>query len=117
MNQNVGPKLYTKSLELNMIEQFKDLRVRVKTRKPEISGSFNGILRALGAEMDRKSGINDEFGKNTGPITYEEAENIDNLLENIKFICSEVKNDKHYYGMLRELSDEIISKHGKYGDK
>jgi len=99
-----------------MIEQFKDLRARVKTRKPEISGSFNGILRALGAEMDRKSGINDDFGTNTGPIAYEEAEKIDNLLGNIKLICSEVKNYKHYYGMLWELSDEITIKHGKFGE-
>lgn len=95
MNQNVGPKLYEKAAKQNMIEQLKELRSNVKAiRGIEIGGGFNGILMALGAEMDRKIGRENDWYKKTGSIAYEQAMNINNLLENIKLICSEVKSEK-----------------------
>jgi hypothetical protein len=107
------------AVKQNMIEQLKELRRNVKAiRGSEIGGGFNGILMALGAEMDRKNGVpNNWNNKRTAPIAYEQAMDIDNLLENIKLICSEVKSEKHYFGMLKELASKMTSNHGKYGDR
>jgi len=118
MKQNVGPKLYEMAVKENMIEQLKELRSNVKAiRGSEIGGGFNGILMALGAEMDRKNGVPNNWYKRTAPIAYEQAMDIDNLLENIKLICSEVKSEKHYFGMLKRLAVEMTSNHGEYGDR
>ena len=117
MKQNVGPELYEMAVKQNMIEQLKELRSNVKAIRGKIDGGFNGILMALGAEMDRKNGVSNNWYKRTAPIAYEQAMDIDNLLENIKLICSEVKSEKHYFGMLKELASKMTSNHGKYGDR
>ena len=118
MNQNVGPKLYELAVKQNMIEQLKELRSNVKAiRGSEIIGGFNGILMSLGAEMDRKIGRGNDWYNKTGPTAYEQTMNIDNLLENIKLICSEVKSEKNYFGMLKELAIEMTLNHGKFGDR
>ncbi|RPJ72297.1 MAG: hypothetical protein EHM20_13945 [Alphaproteobacteria bacterium] len=84
----VGPILYKKALENGMIDQFKDLRIKVKnirnSQDNPISGNFNGIFWALGREMDRQNGKPYGYGSRTGPIAYEEALKIGNLMENIK---------------------------------
>lgn len=123
----VGPILYQKAVENGMIAQFKELRINVKNSRdlqddPSISPSFisgtmNGILRALGNEMDRQEGINNLADQRTGPIAYNETKKIGNLIENIKKICAEVNPEKHYSGMLRELAKYITLHHGEFGDK
>ena len=119
MNQNVGLKLYEIAVEQNLIEHLKELRSNVKAiRGSDIDGGFNGILMALGAEMDRKNGVSNNWNNGkTAPVAYEQAMDIDNLLENIKLICSKVESEKHYFGMLEELAFEMTTNHGKYGDR
>jgi len=119
MNKNVGLELYEAAIRRNMINQLKELRRNVKAiRGNEIEGGFAGILMALGAEMDRKNGINNKWSNNkTAPIAYEEATKIDNLLKNIEQICSEVNGEKHCFGMLKELAIEFTQRHGKFGEQ
>ncbi len=116
--RTVGLRLYEVAVaKQNMIEQLKELRKNVKTiLGNEIDGGFVGILRALGAEMDRKNGLNNKWDEKTGPKAYEEATKIDNLLENIQKICSEVDTERHYFGMLRQLGFEIAHRHGQFGE-
>lgn len=116
--RKVGLKLYEAVVKLNMIEQLKELRRKIKViRVDEIEGGFVGIFMALGAEMDRKNGLKNKWDENTGPIAYEESTKIDKLIENIQLICSKVDRDRHYFGMLRQLGFEMAQKHGKFGER
>jgi hypothetical protein len=57
MDEITGPVAYQIAGELGLIEKLKELRRRVKEeRGDEIDGTFNGILRALGSEMQRRHG-------------------------------------------------------------
>lgn len=113
---NIGIKLYEAAEKLNMIKQLKELRRNVKViRGDEIEGGFVGILMALGAEMDRKNKSKNEWDEKTGPIAYEEATKIDDLLKNIELIC--LNSGKHYFGMLRQLGFEMTQKHGRFGER
>jgi hypothetical protein len=115
---SVGPSLYQKAKENNLLQDIYDLRNNVKNRRdleqipgitPSfISGSLTGILRALGNEMDRRiKGINKTMDGRTGPIAYEEAEKIDKLIGGLQKICAEVNPSKNYSGMLSELGKQI----------
>ncbi len=118
MIENHGEKLYELVVELNLIDQIKNLRKNVHAiRGNEISGGFNGILRALGAEMERKNGIDNKWDTITGPYAYEQADKIDDLLINIQSICLEINSEKDYFGMLKQLALEMTSKHGKFGNR
>lgn len=60
MDEITGPVAYDIAKEMGLIEKLKELRERVKEeRGDEIKGSFNGVLRALGSEMQRRHG---EYG-------------------------------------------------------
>jgi len=123
----VGPQLYEESLKRGMIEKFKLLRINVtKNRNIQndnritpnfISGGFNGIFWALGCEMDRKKGIDNSVHMRTGPIAYEEAMKIENLVQNLEDICAVVNPTKNYSGMLRELGKVVTEKHGTKGER
>ncbi|MGB2728432.1 MAG: hypothetical protein WBC40_06865 [Halobacteriota archaeon] len=57
MDEKNGPVAYREAEALGLIDKLKILRQRVKEeRGDEIGGSFNGILRALGSEMQRRHG-------------------------------------------------------------
>ena len=57
MDEKTGPVAYREAETLGLIDELKKLRQRVKEeRGDEIDGSFNGILRALGSEMQRRHG-------------------------------------------------------------
>ena len=57
MDEKTGPVAYREAEALGLIDELKKLRQRVKEeRGDEIDGSFNGILRALGSEMQRRHG-------------------------------------------------------------
>ena len=57
MDEKTGPVAYREAEALGLIDELKKLRHRVKEeRGDEIDGSFNGILRALGSEMQRRHG-------------------------------------------------------------
>lgn len=113
---NVRTPLYEASRIHGMIEPLKELRKNVKASRGEIKGSFNGILTALGAEMDRRNGkINDMNNKITGPIACDEAKKTI-LFKNIENICFEVDSSKNYCGMLRELAKEMTANHGIFGE-
>ena len=57
MDEKTGPVAYREAEALGLIGKLKILRQRVKEeRGDEIDGSFNGILRALGSEMQRRYG-------------------------------------------------------------
>ena len=57
MDEKTGPVAYREAEALELIDKLKILRQRVKEeRGDETDGSFNGILRALGSEMQRKHG-------------------------------------------------------------
>lgn len=59
MDEKTGPVAYQEAKALGLIDNLKKLRQRVKEKRGnEISGTFNGILRALGSEMDRRDGSN-----------------------------------------------------------
>lgn len=117
MIESHGKKLYELVVDRNMIDDLKDLRKKTHAiRGNAISGGFNGILRALGAQMERESGINNKWDKITGPIAYEQASNINNLLDNIQSICLEVNSEKDYFGMLKQLALEMTENHGKFGE-
>ena len=61
MDEITGTIAYEIAEELGLIEKLKELRRRVKEeRGNEIKGSFNGVLRALGSEMQRRHG---EYGE------------------------------------------------------
>jgi len=113
----IGLKLYEAAEKQNMIEQLKELRRNVSaSNQIKIDGGFNGILRALGAQMDREKGLENNWDTETGRIAYKEAEKIDHLIEKLHFICKEVDDRKNYFGMLRQLGLQMTLKHGKLGD-
>lgn len=57
MDEKTGPVAYREAEALGLIDKLKMIRQRVKEeRGDEIDGSFNGILRALGSEMQRMHG-------------------------------------------------------------
>lgn len=57
MDEKTGPVAYREAEALGLIDKLKVIRQRVKEeRGDEIDGSFNGILRALGSEMQRRHG-------------------------------------------------------------
>jgi hypothetical protein len=57
MDEKTGPVAYREAEALGLIDKLKMIRQRVKEeRGDEIDGSFNGILRALGSEMQRRHG-------------------------------------------------------------
>jgi hypothetical protein len=57
MDEKTGPVAYREAEALGLIDELKKLRQRVKEeRGDEIDGSFNGILRALSSEMQRRHG-------------------------------------------------------------
>ena len=60
MDGITGPVAYDTAKEMALIEKLKELRERVKDeRGDKIKGTFNGVLRALGSEMQRRHG---EYG-------------------------------------------------------
>jgi len=60
MDEITGKVAYEVAEELGLIDKLIELRQRVKEeRGDEIKGTFNGILRALGSEMQRRHG---EYG-------------------------------------------------------
>jgi len=114
----VGPSLYQKAKENNLLQDIYDLKKNVKSRRdleqipgiaPSfISGSLTGIMRALGNEMDRTiKGIDKTMDGRTGPIAYEEAKKIDKLIDGLQRICAEIEPSKNYSGMLSELGKQI----------
>ena len=57
MDEKTGPVAYQIAKELEIIDKLITLRQRVKEeRGNKIDGTFNGILRALGSEMQRRHG-------------------------------------------------------------
>ncbi len=57
MDEKTGPVAYREAEALGLIDKLKILRQRVKEERGEvIDGSFNGVLRALGSEMQRRHG-------------------------------------------------------------
>ena len=58
MDEITGPVAYRIAEELGLVDKLKELRRRVEEeRGKEIKGTFNGILRALGSEMQRRHGM------------------------------------------------------------
>ena len=57
MDEKTGPVAYRVAEALEIIDKLIELRQRVKEeRGDEIKGTFNGVLRALGSEMQRRHG-------------------------------------------------------------
>jgi hypothetical protein len=57
MDEKTGPVAYREAEALGLIDKLKILRQRVKEERGEmIDGSFHGVLRALGSEMQRRHG-------------------------------------------------------------
>jgi hypothetical protein len=57
MDEKTGPVAYREAEALGLIDELKKLRQRVKEeRGDKIDGSFIGVLRALGSEMQRRHG-------------------------------------------------------------